>query len=54
MFLTPGQRSWVNMIKKTYFRKPKKQFKRPKVSQKSSPILHFTNSRENGYKLLVQ
>ncbi|XP_074630746.1 sodium channel protein 1 brain-like isoform X1 [Acropora palmata] len=29
MFLTPGQRSWVNTIKKTYYRKPRRQFKRP-------------------------
>lgn len=29
MFLTPGQRSWVNTLKKTYYRKPRKQFKRP-------------------------
>lgn len=29
MFLTPGQRNWVNTLKKTYYRKPKKQFKRP-------------------------
>lgn len=29
MFLTPGQRSWVNTVKKTYYRKPRKQFKRP-------------------------
>lgn len=30
--LTPSQRSWVNTIKKTYNRRPKKQPKRPTVS----------------------